>query len=257
MEATEKTSNETPVAPPAPETAKTKDPTAYDSEARQRIPVTLLLDDGRYNLALVCEPVTDAVMLQYSRMCEEAGAVESEEEEDDGAAQLGGYAKAVEWLFASLMSDVEGIGEDGEEKPEDWREIFGPVDKQEIIDKAVFRLEPVEPPSKKKKRRPSWGSHLRAVVNRFRVPFDGRTVEVSHTLRKADAKQLGEFAALHSRTLALIRSRAGDANLQKYAEGYDALHVSHEGYKGAVPMHHKAVAYIAHMTRQGAAVRKN
>jgi len=255
MSATEAEVKNTP--PPVKADRTREAPAVYDAEARQLIPVTLLLDDGRYNLALVCEPVTDAVMLQYSRMCEEAGAVESDEEEEDGSAQLSGYAKALEWLFTALMSDLEGIGEDGEERPDDWREIFGPLEKQEIIDKAVFKLEPVEPPAKKKKRRPVWGSHLRAVVNRFRVPFNGGTVEVSHTLRKADAKQMGEFAALHTRTLVAIRSRAGDANLQKYAEGYDALHVSHEGYKGAVPMHHKAVAYIAHMTRQGAAVRKN
>ena len=45
--------------------------------------------------------------------------------------------------------------------------------------------------------------------------------------------------------------------MAKFAAGYDAQHVAHDGYKGPVPIHHKAVAYIAHMTRQGAAVRKN
>lgn len=242
-------------APSEPKEEQGKASPCYDSEARQRIPVTLILDDGRYDVALVCEPATDAVLLSYARLCEAADASESAEDEDAGAAQIGATAGAVGWLFGVLMSDVEGVGEEGEEKPADWREIFGPQERQAIVDRALFGIEPVEPPPAKKGKRPAWGSHLRAVVNRFRVPFNGRTVDVSHTLRKADARQLGEFVSLYGRTFG--RGRAGDANMEKFAAGYDRLHVAHSGYRGAVPMHHKAVAYIGHMTRQGAALRKN
>lgn len=241
--------------PPEAEPAATVDPGVYDSEARQRIPVTLLLDDGRYDLTLVCEPLRDGTFASYARLCEAATAAESAEDEEGGVTQLGALARAVGWLFSALMSDVEGVGEEGEEKPTDWREIFGPQEQQTIIDRAVFGGESVEAPPAKKGKRPAWGSHLRSVITRLRVPFNGRTVEVSHTLRKADAAQLGEFLSLYGSTYG--RGRAGDAFLEKFAAGYDALHVAHANYKGPVPMHHKAVAYITHMTRQGAAVRKN
>ena len=243
----------------AEEAAQVAAPAAYDSEARQRIPVTILLDDGRYDVALVCEPASDAVLLRYAKLCEAADAAEEAEEAEEGeelgAAQLTATSRAVSWLFKALMSDVEGIGEEGEEKPADWRAIFGVGEREAIIDRAVFGVEFVAPPAPKKGARPRWGSHLRAVVNRFRVPFDGRTVEVSHTLRKADAPQLAAFVSLYARTAG--RGRVADANLEQFAAGYDALHVAHAGYKGGVPMHHKAAAYVHHMTRQGAAVRKN
>lgn len=236
-------------------TAPAEAVTVYDSEARQRIPVTLLLDDGRYDVALVCEPVSGAVLLRYAKLCERADAAETLDDEDEGSAQLAATSRAVGWLFKALMSDVEGIGDDGEEKPEDWREIFGPLERGEIIDRAVFGVEFIEPPPPKKDARPKWGSHLRAVVNRFRVPFNARMVEVSHTLRRADAARFADFWPNYARTLG--RGRAADANLEKFAAGYDALHVAHAGYRGGVPLHHKAAAYVHHMTRQGAAVRKN
>jgi hypothetical protein len=242
-----------PDTPPA--SVEEAAPLVFDADARQHIPVSLLTDDGRYDVALVCEPALDAVMLQYARLCEKAGAADSAEDEDLGAAQHAAASSAVSWLFDRLMSDIEGIGDEGEEKPTDWRDIFSQQDRQTIIDRAVFGLEPVEPPAQKKKVRLTWGSHLRAVINRARAPFDGRLVDVSHTLRKADAKQLGEFVALYARTYG--RGRAGDANMPAFAAGYDALHVADEGYRGDVPMHHKMAAYVHHMTRQGAAVRKN
>jgi hypothetical protein len=229
-------------------------PAVYDSEARQRIPITVIWDE-RFDLTLTAEPVRDETLRAYAQKCELAAA-ETPDAEDVGAAQLAAAATATAWLFDALMSDVEGIGEEGEEKPADWRDIFSPEEKGEIMRRAVFGYEVLEPPAAKKGARPAWGSHLRAVVTRMRVPFNGRPVDVSHTLRKPDAAQLGEFQTLSARTL-LGRGLEMDANLEKFAAGYDRLHVSHEHYNGPVPMHHKAFAYIAHMTRQGAAVRKN
>lgn len=129
----------------------------YDSEARQRIPVTLLLDDGRYDVALVCEPASDAVLLRYASLCEAAAAAETandDEEEEAGTRLFTGLSRAVNWLFKTLMSDVEGVGDEGEPKPADWREIFGAREREEIIDRAVFGAEFVEPPAPKKGARP-------------------------------------------------------------------------------------------------------
>lgn len=254
-DASEDESSDREVEASAHEDAQAADPNVYDSEARQRIPVTLMLDSGRYEIALACEPLRDETLVNYARLCEAANASESAEDEDEGATQLAALANASGWLFSVLMTDVEGIGEEGEEKPADWREIFGPRERQAILNSAVFDIEAVSPPEAKKGARPSWGSHLRSVITRLRVPFNGRTVEVSHTLRKADAAQLGAFLSLYRTAFGM--GRAGDAHMAQFAAGYDALHVAHANYKGPVPMHHKGAAYISHMTRQGAAVRKN
>jgi hypothetical protein len=230
-------------------------PDVYDSEARQRIPVTLLLEGEAFDVTLVCEPVSDAALVNYAAMCEQANAVESAGDEDISAAQLSGTINTAASLFNALMSDIEGVGEEGEEKPTDWRDIFGPREKATVIDRAIFGIEQIAPPPARKGARPKWGPSLRSVVTRLRVPFSGRMIDVSHTLRKADAKQLGEFSALYGRTLGM--SRGGDAIMERLAVFYDWLHIAHAGYRGPVPMHHRAVALVAHLTRQGATVRKN
>lgn len=228
-----------------PETAPA--PAVFDSEARQRIPVVVVLDGEQYGVTLIAEPALDATLSAYAQKCQQANAAESDEDEGAGASQFSAALGAVGWLFDVLMTDVEGMGEEGEETPAGWRNIFGPQEKATIIDRAIFGIEIVPPAPAKKGKRPKWGAALVGATTRLRAPFCGELVEVTHTLRRPDAKQAGEFAALHAGTAGMVRG--GDANLEKYAAGYDALHISHENYKGPVPLHHRAVAYVAHMTR--------
>jgi hypothetical protein len=242
----------------APEVAQDVDPNAYDSEARQRIPVSLWQDEGRCDVTLICEPVGDETLANYARMVAQADASEAAEE-DEGenvARQLGGLNAATAWLFKVLMTDIEGYGLEGEEKPGDWRErLFGPAEMAGILNRAIFAFEPVPPPAAKQKARPSWASQQsRAVVSRFRAPFNARTVDVAHTLRRPDAARLGEYVVLQSQ---MRNTGSPGVNLEKFAAGYDSLHVSHEGYRGRVPPHHKALAYVYHLNRVTAGVRKN
>jgi hypothetical protein len=240
---------------PAPSEPKEEQGAAspcYDSEARQRLPVTLWQDDGRCDVTLVCEPLIDVTMANYVRMVTEANAAESFEDEAAGE-RIGELNAAGCWLFDVLMSGVEGFGEEGEEAPPDWRDLlFGPLEKVDIINRGVFGVETVPPPPERKAKRRSWAAQSRAVTTRLRVSFGGRMIPVSHTLRRPDAHRFGEFALLHAQLLGLGKP---DENLEKLVAGYDALHTAHEGYKGPVPKHHKAAAYVAHMTRQGASIR--
>ena len=229
-------------------------PTLYDADARQRIPVTLLIDDERFDVGLIAEPLHDGTLAGYALAVEAANAAESAEDEDARPALFSRTLGAVGQLFDAAISDIEGF-EEGEEKPDDWRDIFDPQEKAAVVDRAFFGIEVIPPPPAKKGKRPKWGAGLRSATTRLRVPFNGRPVEVSHTLAKPDAARLGEFTSLYTRSLGM--ARGGDANMQVYAAGYDELHVAHAGYKGRPPMHHRAVAYVAHMIRQGAVVRKN
>jgi hypothetical protein len=237
----------------ASEVAQAIDPNVYDSEARQRIPVVLWQDEGRCDVTLICEPVGDETLTNYARMITQANASE-EDEGEDVARQLGGLNAATSWLFKVLMSDIEGFGLEDEEKPADWRErLFGPAEMAEILNRAIFAFEPVPPSAVKQKARPSWASQSPGIISRFRAPFNARMVDVAHTLRRPDANRLGEYVVLQSQ----MRSGNPGGNLESFAAGYDSLHVAHANYKGPVPMHHKALAYVFHMNRVTAGVRKN
>jgi hypothetical protein len=241
---------------PAQDEEESEDAVAvYDSEARQRIPVTLWQDAGRLDVTLVCEPVSDTTLIHYAGMVASASAEDATEEGEDAARRFGGQNRAACWLFDVLMSGVEGVGEEGEELPDDWRDrLFGPLEKAELIDRAILGVEFVPPRPAPQSARPSWAAQSRAVVGRFRVPFNARMVDVSHTLSRPDAARLGEFMA---RQVEMRSSGSPGANMENFARGYDALHVSHAGYRGDPPLHHKAFAYAAHLNRVTAALRKN
>jgi len=227
----------------------------YDSEARQRIPVTLWQDAGRLDVTLICEPVSDTTLIHYAHMVASANAEDATEEAEDAARRFGELNRAGCWLFDVLMSGVEGVGEEGEELPDDWRErLFGPLEKAELINRAILGVEFIAPPPAPQSARPSWAAQSRAVVGRFRVPFNARMVDVSHTLSRPDAARLGEFMA---RQVEMRSSGSPGENMENFARGYDALHVSHTGYRGDPPLHHKAFAYAAHLNRATAALRKN
>jgi hypothetical protein len=235
--------------------AQDGDALVYDSEARQRIPVTLWQDAGRLDVTLICEPVSDTTLIHYARMVTAANAEDADEEVEDAARRFGGLNRAGCWLFDVLMSGVEGVGEEGEELPDDWRDrLFGPLEKAEVINRAILGVEFVAPRPAPQPARPSWAAQSRAVVNRFRVPFNARMVDVSHTLSRPDAARLGEFMA---RQVEMRSSGSPGANMENFACGYDALHVSHAGYRGDPPLHHKAFAYAAHLNRVTAGLRKN
>jgi hypothetical protein len=131
-------------------------PAVYDSTARQRVPVTILEEDGLVDATLICEPVSDTTLATFARLLAEADATESPEDDEDATLKLSGAHAAGCWLFGALTSGVEGYGEEGEEMPGDWRDrLFGPREKADIIARAFFEFEPVPPPATKTKKRRS------------------------------------------------------------------------------------------------------
>lgn len=224
----------------------------FDSTARQRVPVILVAGEEEFEVALILDPINDGALMRYSKACE---AASDEEEEDDAlAGRLRAAATASTVLFDAVVTDIEGIGEEGEERPETWREFFSADEKSGFLNEAVFGYRYVEPKQAKKGKKPRWGQDLRNMTTRVAFPFEGRSVETSHTLRKADAKVYGEFNALMSRVGSV---RGLDAHMLTLAAWYDEHHVAHQRYTGDVPRHHRAAVFVLHMTRQKAAVRKN
>ena len=220
-------------------------PILYDADAPQRIPAHFAVDGEEYSIVLVAAPVLDTHLMSYAKQCTRA------DDELDTTATL----DAAVWLFDAVITDVEGIGEEGEEKPGDWRDFFSPQEKAAVVNNAILACYPVEPPTEKTDKRLSWKMQTRVAKTTLRAFFDGREIETTHVLRKADAKTLSEFATIMGRVF--TPKSGGDARMGELAALYDRLHESHEGYAGRVPLHHKSAALIGHLARQSMALRKN
>ena len=85
----------------------------------------------------------------------------------------------------------------------------------------------------------------------LRCAFNGGVVDTAHVLRKADAETYVQYAR------GVLEQGGELEQLNTLAAAYDKLHVSHEGYKGRVPIHHKSAAVRVHLERAVRVTRKN
>jgi|ERR1041384_868867 hypothetical protein len=237
------------------ETAQAK-PVEYDATARQRIPALLPTEAGALPITLIFEPQPhnqpfDKLLAEYTRRLSALPVTDTAE--DEGEARTLAQLDAAGWLFDQVIVDVEGIGIEGEEKPANWLEFFTPQEKNAVVLNAILSGYAL-PEAAHSGARLSWQS-LAGSVTRLRVLFDGRELDVRHTLKKADTKTLREFGAL----LDKIQAGANAVNLMfELVTVYNRLQLTTHGYKGGiVPAHHRAFAVLAHLTRQLQVTRKN
>src|SRR5207253_133833 len=108
---------------------------------------------------LVLDPVTDPHLTRYVKKCEEVSA--ETDDDDPLATRLNAAMSATTVLFDALAADLEGVGGEDEEKPENWKEIFSAQEKGALVDEVVFGHEYVEPKKAAGKSRPRWGADLR------------------------------------------------------------------------------------------------
>lgn len=78
--------------------------------------------------------------------------------------------------------------------------------------------------------------------NNYRVEMKVPGARVVHVLRMPTAKEMQDHDRASTSVVAGRRSVETRAFLEPSGELYDKLHVSHEGYAGAVPIVHKSAA---------------
>lgn len=228
-------------------------PAEYDASAKQRIPVMLPLGDEQIEITLIFDP--NANLRNFDHHLKEYARRASAQRDADTDADLvlareESLTDAAIYLFDTCIVDLDGIGEEGEEKPADWRNIFSPQEKKTVVERAILHVYPVD--SGKKGARPSWKSHAEFTNStiRLRAIFDGYEIETKHILRKADVKTLRDF------TTEWTKAAGGPS--AEVAAFYQKLKVEASGYKdGIVPLHHMAAVVAAHLFKQARVLRKN
>lgn len=242
-----------PASPPAPVPDLDTPPAEYDASAKQRIPVMLPLGDEQIEITLIFDPNAehqsfDRHLKEYARRA--ATQREADTDADLLLARDEALTDAAVWLFDKCIVDLEGIGDEGEEKPADWRNIFSPQEKKTVIERAILHVYPAD--SGKRGARPSWKQQADFTNStiRLRCIFDGYEIETKHVLRKADVKTLRDFTSEWS--------KANGSPSEEVAAFYRKLKVEAHGYKDdIIPLHHMAAAVGAHLFKQARVLRKN
>ena len=220
-------------------------PALFDADAEQIVPVNIQDPEGEtVEVVLRAAPLADETIKGYAR------AVRESRGSDDAGERAAAGVFAAEKFFPVLITGAEG-----EELEEGiaLADCFTAQQKFDIVARLLLVFQPDDPPRKVVK--PKKGPNLKRLGTtarvRLRCFYNGDAVDTSHVLRKPDAKVYAEGVA------ALIDAGEVIAAVEKYAAIYDSLHVSHEGYRGRVPLHHKAEAARVHLDRQAEFVRKN
>lgn len=212
-------------------------PALYDADAEQIVPVTVEDDGEEFELLLRTNPVSDHLVRLYAK------ARAAGEDDADGFAPK---IAAAEKFFPQFVRGPEGVEGD---VPADWAGIFGAQDMLAIVT-TLLLCERVNTPVTKGKQLKEWRVSTTSKV-RLRCYFNGGLAETLHVFNKASAKPYADYA----------RGALGGADeleqLDALAEVYDKLHVSHEGYRGRVPIFHKAAAVRVHLERIVRVTRKN
>jgi hypothetical protein len=235
---------------PAPKSQSTKALLPeYDAGAIQHIPAVVTLEGGRANVTLIYDPnAQEKTFDQHLDEYEMRAGIKTDDLPDDevDAAVAQALLEAQCWLFDTVITDIEGIGAEGEERPVEWRSIaFSPERKKAVVEQAILYTLPMQ--AKAVAARPSWSSNFARSTTRLLCHFNGRELETFHTMKPADSKTLDEFRALWAK---------GGTGLQ-VASLYETLEGKGSGYKGGIiPRHHKASAVIGHCALQGRVIGK-
>jgi hypothetical protein len=217
-------------------------PALYDADAAQIVPVVFEDDGEDYEALLRSAPLSDELIRTYARERDKGN--DNDEEEPSGG--LLAKVKAAEKMFPQFIT---GPADEQGEGAEEWREVFGAQDKLGIIT-TLLLCERVPSTLSRPKQLKDWRTAKTSRV-RLRCYFNGKSVETSHVLKKSGAALYADYAR---GSLAEFDEMA---QLDQFADIYEKLHVGHEGYKGRVPIHHKASAVRAHLERIARVTRKN
>lgn len=227
----------------------------YDADAIQRIPLRVETDEGYGEVVHLVGPLDDEPIKAFDirrevklGQAEQKNAVETKSLTLDAATELYDELTA---------TPPEGYGEEGEETPENWKEIIGADEKQFVIEDVLLAAEVITNAATKKLKRIGWGAQRRPSSVQLRCYFSGEQLVTEHFPRepKPSAAAITEFNAIRSSVWLVQGTKLGKGDTQippkmaRYAKLYDVVFDQGRarGYKGRVPMHHKSVVIQHYM----------
>lgn len=243
-------------------------PILYDATADQRIPFYVEDEGQRFEVGYILGPQTDEVLTEYDRQCDRRmmQADQQETGERNAVESISKEFEASLWLFNDRLKDVEGFGEAGAEKPENWRELIGDdKDKVAVIDEAYLAAMVVPPPIAKPGKVLQWRTKRVEIVP-LKAVFNGYEVELTHERQtELTSDHLSDFNGIMRSRWLVQGTKVGTPETRvppkvaRLGKLYDQLNYKTTGYaaNGKVPLHHKAIVVMHDLGKAGEAVRKN
>lgn len=149
-------------------------------------------------------------------------------------------------LWKALAIGVAGYGDEGEELPENWKDLTPAEDKVAAIAELLFaELVADENAGSTEQRRRSWGLSDSTKTIKLVAYFDGREVEVSHTLKAKTAEEVMAYDRIKSGVRIHKTGMQLKPHMKQKGELYDKMIRSTTGYAAEVPLHHKALVITA------------
>lgn len=238
-------------------------PTQFDAKAQQRVPIKVEYDGEHYVVEHVFGSYENKdLMAEYASRCktklrsgEVKGAVERES--DSFEANV--------WLWNKLSDSIEGMGDEGEELPDDWKDRVEDEDKDYAIRQLLAtEIIPLDTVAKSSGKRLPWGYKKTSSLIRLRVRFGAYQIDTEHYLKTPDPKQSSRFHKLMSRAQHVPGSRLSQpdtmlpSRARDLAKLYNELKESVTGYvDDIVPLNHEVDVVIHHMSGGQESVIKN
>lgn len=208
------------------EETQTLEKVLYDANAHQRVPLKIVQDGARYEVAHIFLPLD-----------EQALALLLDASDDDRPVVLSGF-----WV--QHIKNLEGYQDDADITEVPFDERLSAVNEGLLLSVIV----PKAPTGKPSSRRTRQDYQLRSL-------FDGQFVETT--------LQLANYNAEHYRVWQRVEAgvypiKFGDQLLKSYSEAVKALFVAlsegSDGYANRIPLHHVEAVVRQHFTGQSAAV---
>lgn len=207
--------------------------TTYDADATQRYEFSVIENGEKFDSAHIFKPLSDERYLQYAKSIKAEGNAD-----DTDSNEL---EKACE-LWDDLIESVENLETDGD----DFRKHIDFAEKTEMLQKflAVAIYEP-ETASNGKRRGVS--KHVKVITECY---FNYEPIRQTHVLEIADKIELAkkyekikskQFQSEQVRGLNKLKPKLKFVpQTEKFAELYDEIFVSAEGFKNnRIPMRFK------------------
>lgn len=238
----------------------------YDADCEQRIPFLMEEDGVAHEIAYILGPQKDPTLIEYERQIEQRlmAADEAETGVRDAMEQSDKAFEANLWLFEDRLVGVAGFGEEGEEPPENWRELIGTdADKVAVIETSYLAADIAPAAPAKRGQLRGWKKPSDSSVIPLRARFAGYELRLHHQRAHAPtADHISAFKSIMKRSWLVGGTRMGTGEAlvppkgQRLGALYDLIGYKATGYKGRVPLHHKRAVVIHDLSKHVNAVTK-
>ncbi|MBS1793351.1 MAG: hypothetical protein JSS81_05825 [Acidobacteria bacterium] len=208
----------------------------FDADAEQRFTYEITDGEVKYEITQVYRGLPDEQLAEYDRLREVS--VDTNGANTDVMTDS---MSADDYLFRELCTDV--LGFDGD-KPDNWQDLIEYDEKKAGINK-LLSIKIVSDNTEKQVQPRQWGKAIASEKVELTALFDGRIVTTKAHFGAKTPADVAAYGVIKNRVSLIERGLDESAikipaSMKRKADLFDRINPRVEGYRGRVPLHHKA-----------------